>query len=929
MTVENDRLHEDYDAWLRWGPYLSERAWGTVREDYSENGDAWGYFTHDQARSRAYRWNEDGLLGLSDGKGRACFALALWNGRDPILKERLFGLTGPEGNHGEDVKEYYAYLDSTPTHSFMRALYRYPHAEYPYEALLAEARQRGHNDDEYELIDTGILDDHRFCDLVVDYAKATPDDFLIRLSVTNHGPEEVDIWLLPTLWYRNTWTWAGRTRGALVAATVQNSEGAPFPAIAGAHPILGGQMLVCEGADQLLFTENDTNVERLFGQPNPQPYVKDAFHRYLVNGEQEAINPHRRGTKAAALYRRKIAPGATVTVRLRLLVAPISAVVEDPPEDALIWVDEALLSESWPLINRYLGGSGQAGPFADFDEVMTTRQQEADAFYGAMLPPGANDDQRLIYRQALAGLLWSKQFYNYVIARWLDGDPAEPAPPHERLYGRNHTWRHVYNERVMSMPDTWEYPWYAAWDLAFHCLPLAMVDPTFAKSQLDLLLREWYQHPNGQVPAYEWQFDDVNPPVLAWAAWRVYQIERAHHDHADREFLERVFHKLMLNFTWWVNRKDAEGNNIFEGGFLGLDNIGVFDRSKPLPNGGFLEQSDGTSWMAMFCLNMLTISLELARENPVYQSIATKFFEHFLAIAAAMATMGDETGTEGISLWNEEDSFFYDILRLSDSEALPMRIRSFVGLIPLFAVETIEPEVLNELPEFRYALEWYLRHRPDLAQLVSRWQEPGLQERRLLAICRGHRLKRLLRWALDPAEFLSDYGVRALSRYHLDHPYILDLGGEEYTVRYEPGESRSGMFGGNSNWRGPVWFPVNFLLIESLQRFYHYFGDDFQVECPTGSGQYMTLDGVADELSRRLIRLFTLDEQGRRAVFGADERFQRDPLWRDYPPFSEYFDGDTGKGLGASHQTGWTGLVAKLIQQQYHHQRGREAVERL
>ena len=923
MTAEHDRQHDDYAAWTRWGPYLSERAWGTVREDYSADGDAWGYLPHDHARSRAYRWNEDGLAGLSDDKGRVCFALALWNGQDPILKERLFGLSGPEGNHGEDVKEYYAYLDSTPTHSAMETLYRYSHAAYPYERLVAEARQRGKDDGEFELIDTGIFAENRFCDIFVAYAKASPDDILIRIRAINRGPEPAELCLLPTLWYRNTWSWQpGRERGDLAATSVRGADGVAIPTIVGVHPIIGDQALLCEGADELLFTENDTNLQRLYGAENLSPFVKDAFHRYVVEDERAAINPAQTGTKAAALYRRRIAPGEAVTLRLRLVVTPGRATIGDHPASALDMVDAALLSGDWPTIAARLGGVLPTDPFADFDATFATRQREADAFYAALLPNVAGTDSCLIYRQALAGMLWSKQFYHYVVARWLDGDPSQPPPPPGRRYGRNHEWRQLYNERVMSMPDAWEYPWFAAWDLAFHCIPLAIVDPAFAKGQLDLLLREWYQHPNGQVPAYEWAFDDVNPPVLAWAAWRVYQIERAHHDHTDRAFLERVFHKLLINFTWWVNRKDAEGHNVFQGGFLGLDNIGVFDRSKPLPTGGYLEQSDGTSWMAMFCLNMLTIALELARENPVYEAIATKFFEHFLSIAAAMAAMGDQTGADGIALWNDEDEFFYDILRTPDGQAIPLRIRSFVGLIPLFAVETIEPEVLDALPEFRRALEWYLDNRPELARLVSRWHEPGLGARRLLAICRGHRLKRLLKRILDPEEFLSLHGIRALSRYHAEHPYTLNYGGEEHVVSYEPAESRSGMFGGNSNWRGPIWFPVNYLLIESLQRFHHYFGDEFVVECPTGSGVYMTLDGVANELSRRLIGLFALDERGQRAVFGADERFQADPLWRDYPPFSEYFHGDTGMGLGASHQTGWTGLVAKLIQQQYHHQYG-------
>jgi hypothetical protein len=931
MPAERDRVRTDNAAWTRWGPYLSERAWGTVREDYSPTGEAWEYLSHDASRSRAYRWNEDGLAGISDDKGRVCFAVALWNGHDPILKERLFGLTGNEGNHGEDVKEYYYYLDSTPTHSHMKMLYRYPQREFPYGQLVAANRARGKDDPEYELIDTEIFAEDRYFDVFVSYAKAAPNDILIRIEIVNRGPEAAEISLLPTLWYRNTWSWdVGRRRGELTAARVRCDTEDGVPAIAGAHPIMGEHLLLCEGADELLFTENDTNLQRLFGAPNQDLFVKDAFHEYVVRGDGTAVNRAGIGTKAAALYRRRIAPGATLTLRLRFVSAPGETVIGD--EGTAIGAGDASVpwaggaggqSRTWRDIAARIGGELPRDPLSEFDTTFAARSREADEFYAALLPPEAGADLAMVHRQAMAGMLWSKQFYHYVVERWLTGDRGQPPPPHERRFGRNHEWRHLYNERVMSMPDKWEYPWYAAWDLAFHCLPLAMVDPAFAKGQLDLLLREWYQHPNGQIPAYEWAFGDVNPPVIAWAIWRVYQIERAHHDNADRVFLERSFHKLMLNFTWWVNRKDEEGSNIFQGGFLGLDNIGVFDRSKPLPTGGHLEQSDGTSWMAMFSLNMMTIALELARTNHVYEAIATKFFEHFLAIAAAMATIGDKTGEEGISLWDEEDQFFYDVLRLPDDRHMPLKIRSFVGLIPLFAVETIEPEVLEDLPEFSRLLEWYLNNRPDLAGLVSRWHIPGAGDRRLLAICRGHRLKQLLRRALDPEEFLSPYGVRALSRYHADHPYVLNVGGEDHVVRYEPAESHSGLFGGNSNWRGPIWFPVNFLLIESLQRFHHYFGDDFTVECPTGSGQFMTLDGVADELSQRLIRLFTLDEAGRRAVFGDDERFQRDPHWRDFPLFYEYFHGDDGSGRGASHQTGWTGLVAKLIEQQHHHQHDR------
>ena len=926
MTAERERLQHDHAAWTRWGPYLAERAWGTVREDYSDYGTAWEYFSHDQARSRAYRWNEDGLAGISDDKGRVCFALALWNGRDPILKERLFGLTGNQGNHGEDVKEEYFYLDSTPSHSFMRMLYKYPQREYPYALLEHENRRRGRDEDEFELLDTGVFDDDRYFDVFVEYAKSSPDDILIRIQVVNRGPEAADLHLLPTLWFRNTWSWGyERRRGELVAASVRRPDGGVIPAVAGSHPLLGEHILLCEDADDLLFTENETNFARLYGAANRSHWVKDAFHEYVVRGHRDAVDPERRGTKAAAIYRRTIAPGGELTLRLRLCVAPGRTVIGDNTPSSgehsgRIAAAQARgndQTQHWQAVAARIGGTLPADPFAGFDATFADRERDADEFYAALLPATADEDMRRIHRQAMAGMLWSKQFYYYVVDQWLHGDPGQPPPPASRRYGRNHEWRHLYNERVMSMPDKWEYPWYAAWDLAFHCVPLATLDPEFARSQLDLLLREWYQHPNGQIPAYEWAFGDVNPPVIAWAVWRVYQIEREQHGRADRQFLERTFHKLMLNFTWWVNRKDEEGNNVFQGGFLGLDNIGVFDRSAPLPTGGHIEQSDGTSWMAMFCLNLMQMALELARENPVYEDIAVKFFEHFLAIAAAMNNMGDQTGEHGLSLWNDEDQFYYDVLRLPDGHHVPLKIRSFVGLIPLFAAETIEPEMLDALPNFRRSLEWYLDNRPDVAALVSRWREPGRGERRLLAICRGHRLKRLLRRALDEAEFLSEYGVRALSRYHHDHPYVLHVNGADYVVRYEPGESRSGLFGGNSNWRGPIWFPVNYLLIESLQRYHHYFGDDFLVECPTGSGQMLTLQQIADDLSRRLIGIFTRDERGRRPAFGASERHQRDPHWRDYPLFYEFFHGDDGSGRGASHQTGWTGLVATLIEQQH------------
>ncbi len=885
------------NPWQHWGPYLSERAWGTVREDYSPDGCAWDYFPHDAARSRAYRWNEDGLAGISDDRGRMCFALALWNGQDPILKERLFGLTGPQGNHGEDVKEVYFYLDSTPTHSYMRMLYKYPQAAFPYQQLVEENARRRRQDPEFELLDTGIFADNRYFDIFVEYAKATPKDILIRIRAVNRGTLPAILHLLPTLWFRNTWSWGTDDRKpiASVGASAKLAERVSIPrpspiyrplGLGGAdtiqfieaqHPILGDYTLYCEAADDLLFTNNDTNVQRLFGAPNATPYVKDAFHEYLVHGHHQAINPARTGTKAAALYTRTIAAGATLTLRLRLTK------VQSP-----------------------------TSPFADFDEIFDLRKQEADEYYTAIQPADLDEDQRRVQRQALAGMLWSKQFYHYIVDLWLKGDPSQPTPPIQRKYGRNAEWKHLYNERVMSMPDKWEYPWYAAWDLAFHCIPFALIDSTFAKSQLDLLMREWYMHPNGQLPAYEWAFGDVNPPVIAWAAWRVYKIDQQQTGYADRMFLESIFHKLLLNFTWWINRKDSEGNNVFQGGFLGLDNIGVFDRSAPLPTGGYIEQSDGTSWMGMFCLNMMTIALELALTNPVYEDIALKFFEHFLAIAAAMNNIADE----GIQLWNEEDEFFYDVLRLPNDSHLPIKIRSLVGLIPLCAVETIEPHVLEALPRFNYHLTWFLTHRPDLTRLVSHWQQPGAGERHLLALVRGHRMKRLLKRMLDPAEFLSDFGIRSLSKHHADNPYVLYVDDIPYTVRYEPAESRTGLFGGNSNWRGPIWFPINYLLIESLQKFYFYYSDDFKVECPTGSGQYLTLQEIADELSQRLIRLFLRDETGRRPFNSKNETMQCDPHWRDYLLFHEYFQGDNGIGLGASHQTGWTGLVGMLIQQQ-------------
>ena len=890
------------DPWQRWGPYLAERAWGTVREDYSADGSSWEYFPHDMARSRAYRWNEDGLAGISDEKGTLCFALALWNGQDPILKERLFGLTGNEGNHGEDVKEVYFYLDSTPSHSYMRLLYQYPQAAFPYQALVEENARRSKLDPEFELPDTGIFAEDRFFDVFVEYAKAAPEDILMRISAVNRGPEPATLHLLPTLWFRNTWSWGRDDR----RPALRQAQRAPYAAgdqswasIEAVHHVLGNYLLYCEAADELLFTENETNAQRLFGARNATPYVKDAFHDYLIQGNSAAVNPARTGTKAAALYTRTIAAGATLTLRLRLTSQPGGGVR----------ADDGLLASASPDE----GASPEPGaPFADFDALFDLRKREADEYYAALQPGNLDEQTRRTQRQALAGMLWNKQFYHFVVEQWLEGDPAQPIPPPQRRSGRNAGWRHLYNERVMSMPDKWEYPWYASWDLAFHCLPLALLDSTFAKSQLDLLMREWYMHPNGQLPAFEWSFDDANPPVIAWAAWRVYQIDQEQTGHADRMFLESVFHKLLLNFTWWVNRKDSEGKNVFQGGFLGLDNIGVFDRSAPLPTGGCLEQSDGTSWMGMFCLNMLTIALELARSNPVYEDIALKFFEHFLAIAVAMNNIAGE----GIALWDEQDEFFYDVLNRPDGASLPLKIRSLVGLIPLCAVAMLEPEVLQALPRFSAHLTWFLTHRPDLTNLVSDGHQPDPGKRLLLALVRGQRLQRLLKRMLAPDEFLSDYGIRSLSKYHAGHPYVLSIDGITHTVAYEPAESRTGLFGGNSNWRGPVWFPINYLLIEALREYQCYYGDEWTVECPTGSGQYLTLRQVADDLSRRLISLFLCNATGRRPCDGQDDRL-RGKAGRDgYLLFHEYFDGDSGAGLGASHQTGWTGLVAMLIQQQ-------------
>lgn len=888
MNNEELRLHETelHTAdWKRWGPYLSERAWGTVREDYSPDGSAWEYFPHDHARSKAYRWNEDGILGICDRNQYLCFALALWNHNDPILKERMFGLTGNQGNHGEDVKEYYFFLDNLPTHSYMKGLYKYPQAAYPYQQLLDENARRTKADPEYELFDTGIFQEDRYFDVFVEYAKENPEDILIRITVVNRGPDPAPLTLLPTLWFRNTWIWGERTAVPLLKAEQPETpagQAQAIKAIRAEHPILGDIWLLCQklsNGPELLFTNNETNYARLYGPhvSNPSPFVKDGINNYIVHNSKDAINPEQTGTKAAICYHLNIGPSETVEVRLRLT--------------------------RQPTISDALGRS--------FERIFDTRIQEADEFYASYIPPGASDDLKNIQRQAFAGMLWSKQFYNYNVAVWLDGDPGFPPPPPQRHKGRNHDWRHLDNFDVFSMPDTWEYPWYAAWDLAFHCIVFALLDPAFAKRQLLLLCREWSMHPNGQLPAYEWNFSDVNPPVHAWAALRIYRIEHRLTGKSDTAFLERIFHKLLLNFTWWVNRKDPEGRNVFQGGFLGMDNIGVFDRNAPLPSGETLEQSDGTAWMGFFCLSMFAIAVELARDDPAYEDMAIKFFEHFLFIAGAVNNIGNS----GISLWDECDHFFYDVLRMPDGTAIPLRARSLVGLIPILAVETLEEEDLKRMHEFRERAEWFLDRHPELASLVCHLHEKGQYERRMLSLVRPERLKEVLRRMLDPEEFLSDYGIRSVSKYHKEHPYVLTINDQTRSVDYEPAESRTVLFGGNSNWRGPIWFPINYLIIEALQRFDYYFGESFKVEFPTGSGKELTLWEVSSELSHRLIRIFLADEQGRRAVFGENETFQTNPNWRNYIPFHEYFHGDTGKGLGASHQTGWTGLIAKLIEQ--------------
>jgi hypothetical protein len=883
VDAERNRLqeaHEDRQPWYRWGPYLTERQWGTVREDYSADGNAWNFFPHDHARSRTYRWGEDGLMGISDDQGLLCFALALWNEADPILKERLFGLTNSEGNHGEDVKEYYFFLDNTPTHSYMKALYKYPQRAYPYLDLVTTNRNRSREEPEYELIDTGIFAEDRYFDVTVEYAKVDPLDMLVRISATNRGPEAAPLHLLPTLWFRNTWAWGYDVRRpeltAVKAKAGKTGKAQDVRFVQVQHYELGENWLACEGTPELLFTENETNDERLWGVPNRTAFVKDGIDSAVVNKAEGKVSPEGVGTKVAAHYRVVIEPGATETILLRL------------------------------------SAKQQSAPFAGAAELFTTRIGEADEFYNAV-STAQTEDERLVQRQALAGLLWSKQFFCYDVDKWLRGDPAGPPPPPQR--SRNKGWRHLSNFDVIIMPDTWEYPWYAAWDLAFHCIAMALIDSEFAKKQLLLMLHERYMHPNGQLPAYEWAFSDVNPPVHGWVAWRVYMQEKESTGKGDTAFLERMFQKLMLNFTWWVNRKDAEDNNVFEGGFLGLDNIGVFDRNTPLPDGAVLEQSDGTAWMGMFAAIMLAMAMELARTDPVYEDLASKLFEHYIYIADAIYGGAQS----GLGLWNEEDGFFYDKLSMPDGRQMPLKVRSLVGLIPLLAMETFPTEIGATFLDER--MSWFMENRPYMQRLITRWQDTRakdtLKDIMMLAMVRGDDLRSLLEYMLDPQEFLSDYGIRGISKYHESHPYVLQTPRRgTYMVNYQPGESTTGDFGGNSNWRGPIWFPLNFLFVEVLKKYHRFYENDLLVEYPTGSGTKQTLGQIVEGLSHRLTSIFLRDEQGRRPVFGTNMTFQNDPHWRDYIPFHEYFHGDTGRGVGASHQTGWTAVVANLIQEE-------------
>jgi len=869
-VIEQKRLNEARERgipWKKWGPYLSEREWGTVREDYSQDGNAWDYFSHDQSRSRAYRWGEDGIAGISDDKQQLCFALALWNGRDPILKERLFGLTNSEGNHGEDVKEYYFYLDSTPTHSYMKYLYKYPQQEFPYRDLLETNARRSREEFEYELLDTGVFDADRYFDVFVEYAKAEPEDVLIRISVHNRGPETATVHLLPTLWFRNSWS---GVQGATRPLLRKSADGI----VVASHPELGERILYCEGSPVLLFTGNETNASRLWGQPNPSQYVKDAFHNYVIARKQDAVNPSDAGTKAAALYRLEVPEGGSEVVRLRLSAKP------------------------------------SADPFGPFDKIFASRLADADEFYNRITPTSLTEDERRIHRQALAGMLWSKQYYYFDLDKWLDEHEAHPLLGTTHRNIRNTEWFHMFNSDIISMPDKWEYPWYAAWDLAFHTLALSLVDFDFAKDQLLLMLRNLYSHPNGQIPAYEWNFGDVNPPVHAWATLFLFTIERQL-GRADLRFLERSFQGLMLNFNWWVNRKDPQGRNVFAGGFLGLDNIGVFDRSAQLPTGGHLDQADGTAWMAFYCQNMLEIALILTDYDPVYEEIAFRFLEHFLWITYAM----DRIGEHHDEMWDTQDGFFYDLLHLPNGDAMRLKVRSMVGLLPLCASTVFEPGVTKEHPRLMELMALFRKRHPDLLKHIAPADEQfvGYAGRRLLSVCNKEKIERILAYMLDENEFLGPHGIRSLSRYHLEHPFVFNLNGQEYKVQYLPAESNTGMFGGNSNWRGPVWMPVNALLIRGLLNLYQFYGDEFKVECPTGSGKYMTLFEVANEIARRLSSIFLRDATGKRPVYGGTNKFQEDPHWRDYILFYEYFHGNNGAGLGAGHQTGWTGVIARTL----------------
>lgn len=878
-SQEHKRLemHRKRQAnWKHWGPYLSARAWGTVREDYSANGDAWNYFPHDHARSRAYRWNEDGLGGISDRNQYLCFSPAFWNGHDPILKERFFGLANEEGNHGEDLKEYYFYLDNTPTHSYMKMLYKYPHAAFPYSQLVNENRSRNVNNQEFELLDTGVFNEGKYFDIFIEYAKADQDDILIKITSCNRGKTAAELHVLPTLWFRNTWSW-GYPEGPMKDVPRMPSLSAtsfPLQTITVDHPGLGVYTLYAEHANDVLFTNNNTNNERLFRTANETTYVKDAFHRYLIHKEITAVNPNKTGTKAAFTYSKVLQPGENWSIRLRLTKNTVS------------------------------------NPFQSYDEIVEKRIQEADEFYLKLQNPNTSSEEHLIQRQALAGLLWSKQLYYYDVEQWRKGDPIGPT---KRQYyqNRNVGWDHLVNFDVISMPDKWEFPWYASWDLAFHCVALVLVDPDFTKRQLTLMTREWYMHPNGELPAYEWNLEDANPPVIAWAAWRVYKIDAHENGTLDIEFLSSIFQKLLINFTWWVNRKDAAGRNVFQGGFLGLDNISIFNRSEPLPGGGHIFQSDATAWMAFYCIIMIKMAMELSRARPEYEEMATKFFEHFLRISAAMINCG------GIheSLWDQADGFFYDVISMPDGQIIHLKVRSLVGLLPLLAVETGTRTFLDDHPLFKARMEWFIKRYPEIVSNMAPLELEAHSEKRLLSMMTKERLLSVLKYLLDENEFLSEHGIRSLSKFHKDNPYKLVIGGKTYTIDYEPGEAHSRLLGGNSNWRGPVWFPLNFLIIESIQKFHYYYGDDLKVECPTGSGKMMTLWEVATELSRRLISIFSKDDQGRCPVFGNQSIFNDDPHWQDMILFHEYFHGDTGAGLGASHQTGWTALVAKLIQQ--------------